>query len=126
MKRVPSEHDEQAVILAWARAMRGQYPELALLFAVPNGARTSYSQAKRLKAEGMQAGVPDLCLPVARKGWHAMYLEVKRQKGGRVSEMQRWWGERLRQEGNFVVVVRGAERGIHYLKRYLGEGTFPP
>ena len=121
----PTEHDEQRVVIAWAAASRGRYPELALLFAVPNGARTAFSVAKRLKAEGLQAGVPDLCLPVARKGWHALWIEVKRQKGGRLSEAQRWWHQALMRQGHLVVMAAGAERAIHWLERYLGVGTVP-
>src|SRR5262249_36249391 len=68
---------------------------------------------------------PDLCLPVARKGWHALYVEMKRQKGGRLSADQRWWHWRLREQGNFVVTVAGAERGIEWVERYLGAGTLP-
>src|SRR5262249_19099024 len=59
---MPSEHDEQVAILAWARAMQGQHPELTLLHASQAGARVSWKQAKKLKAEGMESGVPDLHL----------------------------------------------------------------
>ena len=76
----PTEHEEQVAVCTWARAMQGRFPALGVLFAVPNGARTSFSVAKRLKAEGVQAGIPDLCLPVARKGFHACYVELKRLK----------------------------------------------
>jgi len=32
-----SEHDEQATLFRWALFARPRYPELALLFAIPNG-----------------------------------------------------------------------------------------
>src|SRR5262245_64718583 len=49
-----------------------------LCFAIPNGGARDVITAGRLKAEGVRAGVPDVCLPVARAGYHGLFLEVKR------------------------------------------------
>lgn len=115
----PTEYEEQAAVIEWAHAMRGRWPELDLLYAIPNGARTSWTVAKRLKKTGMKAGVPDLCLPVARGAWHACYLEIKRKKHGRLNGVQRAWISRLTRERNYVVVCSGAEWAIHHLSAYL-------
>src|SRR5262245_17002036 len=37
--------------------------------------------AKKLKSEGVMAGVADLCLPAARRGYHGLYLEMKSEEG---------------------------------------------
>lgn len=58
---MPSEHDAQVAIFTWARMSETRLPALQLLFAVPNGARVSIGHARKLKAEGLKAGVPDIC-----------------------------------------------------------------
>ena len=120
----PLEHHEQVAVIEWADGMVGRYPELALLYAVPNGARTSIGTAKKLKAEGLRAGVPDLVLPVARgidhtSAYHGLYVELKRIKGGTVSPEQRGLHEALRAQGYRVVVARGAAEAIAAITQYL-------
>lgn len=62
-----SESEEQICLFRWAQWACGKYPELKLLFHVPNeGKRSAYTGA-RMRSEGLRAGVPDLCLPVAKK-----------------------------------------------------------
>ena len=36
------------------------------MFRIPNGGSRHPAEAARLKAQGVKAGVPDLCIPVAR------------------------------------------------------------
>src|SRR5262245_37567635 len=124
----PTEHAEQVAVRTWARLRAQTYPELDLLFAVPNGARVQWTQAKRLKAEGLAAGVPVFCLPVARGQYHGLFIGMKRQHGGVLSPMQRWWGTQLRAQGYLVIVAHGADRAIAWLEGYLrmgmgGKGT---
>ena len=103
--------------------MRAKWPDLDLLYAIPNGARTTMGVAKKLRAEGLKRGVPDLCLPVSRGGYHALYIEMKRQKLGQLSPEQRRWGDLLRAKGNLVVVAKGADRATELLAAYLA-GTY--
>jgi hypothetical protein len=49
---------------------------LKLLYAVPNGGDRNLRVPRKLKAEGVMAGVADLCLPAARRGYHGLYLEI--------------------------------------------------
>ena len=63
-----SEHQEQAALFRWAWFAQVKHPALALLYAIPNGGHRHKAVAARMKAEGVKAGVPDLCLPVARGG----------------------------------------------------------
>lgn len=123
-KAVPSEHMEQVAVMRWADLMTGRYPELALLYAIPNGARTSIGTARKLKAEGLKSGVPDLCLPVWRaidhtSVWHGLYVELKRQRGGTVSPEQRAWHEALRGQGYRVEICKGAVAAIATITAYL-------
>ena len=63
-----SEHQEQKALIQWARLNQQRFPELDLLFAIPNGGLRNIRVARKLKSEGVKPGVSDLFLPVARKG----------------------------------------------------------
>lgn len=106
------------VVVAWARWKRVNYPALWLLHATPNAAKRSKKLAAMMLAEGLRSGVPDLHLPVARCGYHSLYIEMKTEKG-KTSADQDWWIQRLRAEGNMVNVCRSAEAGCRTLADYL-------
>lgn len=107
------------MLFEWAELRQAIYPELALLFHVPNGSSKSRYQAIKFKREGLKAGVPDLCLPVARQGYHALYIEMKRTEGGRLSNAQKWWLESLQKQGNKAVVCKGFEEAVSVIEDYL-------
>lgn len=115
----PTEEQEQAAVIEWAILMEKQAPELALLFHIPNGAERHPAVAAKLKKQGVKPGVPDLFLPVARGTAHGLYVEMKRQKGGRVSEDQKAWMEALTQQGYVCVVAHGAEEACDVIWQYL-------
>jgi len=118
---VPSEHEEQAVLIYWASVMaKNQIPELKLLFAIPNGGLRDKVVAAKLQAEGVKPGVPDLMLPVARHGFHGLYIEMKRISGGRVSDEQKFWHAALIGQGYCVVVCEGAVEAMAAINNYLG------
>mgnify|MGYP000943579219 FL=1 len=121
----PHEHDEQAALFAWAAANEGRYPELALLFAIPNGGHRHPAVAAQLKAEGVRPGVPDVFLPAVRPGpdgrvWGGLFVEMKRadHSNGPTSE-QRLWLERLRNAGYMAAVAYGAAEAIAVIENYL-------
>ena len=95
-----SEHLEQVRLVSW---FRRQYPDTRIL-AIPNGGGRSASQGAALKAEGVQAGVPDLCVPE----W-LLWIEMKREAGGVVSPVQRDWIQYLESIGHRVIVGKGFE-----------------
>lgn len=82
----PNESVEQQCLFRWAEFASGKYPELRLMYHIPNGGARSKATAGRLKAEGVKAGVPDICLPVSRDGYHGLYIELKRERGGKISQ----------------------------------------
>ena len=116
---VPTESEEQCMLFERADVQRTKWPELDLLFHIPNGSSKSKYQAVKFKREGLKAGVPDLCLPVARQGYHALYIEMKRTKGGRLSDAQKWWLENLHAQGNKAVVCNGFEEAANVIEDYL-------
>ena len=76
-------------------------------------------EAMYLKASGVRPGVPDICLPCARGGYHALYIELKRRKNGQVRPTQREMILRLEALGNAAVVCRGADEAIRTIEWYL-------
>ena len=69
----------------------------------------------------MKPGVPDLCLPVARGGYHGLYIELKRAVGGILSDEQKWWIDELKSQGYAAIVCHGAEEAIRTIKEYLSK-----
>ena len=118
---MPTEAEEQATLFSWAAMNSGKRPELRLLFHIPNGGMRSKSEAARFKAEGVKPGVPDLFLPVARGPWHGLFIELKRQKGGRISEAQSKWIDALLKAGYLTVVACGWHEAAEYIEEYLKE-----
>ena len=116
---VPTEAEEQITLFEWARLQRGKYPELTLLYHVPNGGSRNKAEAGRLRAEGVKAGVPDLCLPVPRGRFHGLYNELKRRRGGRVDELQVAWKEELMKQGYSVALCKGWEAAAEVILNYL-------
>lgn len=108
-----TEADEQIAVVQYCQ-IKG-----VPVYSIPNEAQRSYAMANRLKSMGMQPGIPDLCIPVARGGYHSLYIEMK-AKGGRVSAMQEGWIGRLRAEGMCAYVCYGADAAIDLIKRYMG------
>lgn len=118
----PEEEVEQTCLFRWAAYSLGAHPELRLLHAIPNGGKRSKSEAARMKAAGVKAGVPDMFLPVARGGSHGLYIELKRIKGGRVSAEQLAWMEELTREGYTCAVCHGWEEARKVIQTYLRGG----
>jgi hypothetical protein len=60
-------------------------------------------------------------LPVARGGYHGLFIEMKRQKGGTVSPTQRDWIEYLLAQGYQAVVCRGFDAAREVIEQYLDQ-----
>ena len=116
---IPTESQEQKWLFEWKFYARRTYPELALLHAIPNGGFRNKVTAARLKAEGVCPGVPDLCLPVPRGGFYGLYIELKRRKGGKLSDDQAAWIRDLGRQGYCVKVCRGWEEAKDVIIGYL-------
>lgn len=115
-----SEHEEQVALFRWAEFARARWPELALLFAIPNGGERHPAVAAKLKAEGVKRGVPDICLPVACGVFHGLYVELK-SATGRASGEQRGWIDALRVQGYRAEVCRGWLQARDVIMDYLDE-----
>ena len=117
----PSEEEEQATLFNWARMQEGKYPELKLMFHIPNGGLRSKTEAARLKKQGVKAGVPDIFLPCARGKFHGLFIELKRLTGGQVSKQQKEWSYKLTMAGYAVFVCHGWQEASRVIMTYLEE-----
>lgn len=107
------------------------YPDYrwSLLYAIPNGGKRSTVTSSRLKATGVKPGFPDVGLPVARGGFHGLYIELKRRKvmgkrgrlvgGGTTQSEQETWHIKLQNEGYFVTTSYGWEDAVSDIQQYL-------
>ena len=104
-------------------------PEFRLLHAIPNeqaggwkvnkkGQRYNPSAKARHK-EGMKSGVPDVSLPVPRRGYHGMFVEMKYGRNY-LSKEQTEWCAALVEQGYRVDVCYSAEDAFRALCDYLG------
>ena len=110
LKISPSEHSEQVGFINW---FRSQYPEI-LIFAIPNGEKRAISVAKRLKAEGVVRGVPDLYVPA----WN-LWIEMKRVSGGRLSTDQKQMISYLENIGHTVIIGKGATDASQNIRKFM-------
>lgn len=118
--KVHRGHPESSLQIACVRWFRTQYPWPHYLIAsAPNGGFRNPLEAEILKAEGVWSGMPDLYIPMARKGYHALYIEMKAGKAGRVSQNQKETMGFLTREGAKCVVCRDFESFVKEVNDYL-------
>ena len=87
-----------------------------LIFAIPNGEKRAITVAKRLKAEGVVRGIPDLFIPQ----W-TLWVEMKRISGGRLSTEQKAMIQYLEGIGQKVIVAKGAADASKQILEHLKE-----
>lgn len=119
MSMVPTEAQEQIWLFKWAEIASMRWPELETMFHIPNGGKRGAIEAARFKAQGVRAGVPDIFLPAPRGRYHGLFIELKRQTGGRVSEAQREMIQALRMRGYCVEVCKGYHEAADLIEKYL-------
>jgi hypothetical protein len=89
-----------------------------ILYAVPNGGHRNVIVAAKMKAEGVLSGVPDLCLPVARKGFHGLYIELKAGKN-KTTPNQKQVMKQLIAEGYKCAVCYSLDEFISVVNDYI-------
>lgn len=129
VKHGSPEHDAQVEVFQWAELMSNKYEELKLLMAIPNGASYGggggrWNIAKRMKAEGVRSGVPDIFLPIpvvfpaeglVKAG---CWIEMKAGKN-KLTPEQTWWMDRLSEYGYRTAICYSAKEAITALSEYL-------
>jgi hypothetical protein len=120
------EDDHQLALFRWARMHTmpcgekvGEY-----LYAIPNGGNRNPREGARLKAQGVKAGVSDIHLPIASRGFHGLWIELKAPKtgsapAGKVQPSQLEWIEKMTKKGHLAVVCWGWQAAADTIKNYL-------
>jgi hypothetical protein len=116
----------------WARVSLYRLGNVALdqvIIHIPNGAylgrdpRTRATVMAKLKRQGLRPGCFDYLVPVPtlKSGdyFPGLWLELKRTKGGMISEDQRLFGEIMGSLGWAVAVAQGAEGAWAAVTDYL-------
>lgn len=83
IKKYPIEDEEQIAFINWFKTKYKDY----LIFSVPNGGSRNKIEASKLKKTGLLSGIPDLIILMPNK--EVLFLEMKRQKGGALSIVQK-------------------------------------
>lgn len=112
--RKTEDGEQQAVI---------EYCDLAdiPIVHIPNeGKRTAFYAAK-LKAVGLKKGFPDLFIPKAKKGFHGLFIELKRDKHSYPTKEQLGWICYLNRAGYKATISYGATAAIKEIQEYFKE-----
>lgn len=117
--KTPTEHEEQVHLMTWARLNAWKYPALKRLIAIPNGGLRNQVVAIKLRQEGVKPGVSDLFLAHPQGAYAGMWLELKRAKGGRVTQNQKDWITDMLAAGYWAMVCHGWDQAREALIEYL-------
>lgn len=110
------EHDIQVALMRWMRLQHRKAYKVT--YATPNAAKRTPRQGAYMKAEGLKSGVPDICIPIPRKGFGALYIELKRE-GGKLTDNQAEWLDNLNEAGNMAVLCVGFDAAKDTINSYL-------
>lgn len=125
-----TEHAHQAALFCWANQSKNVYPELMLMFAIPNGGERNKIVASRLKVEGVKSGALDVFLPVARMRpdnecnylhnvYHGLFIEMKKPNVGRLSVEQHLFAQQMQGQGYPCAACWNWHTAMHVIVNYL-------
>ena len=119
----PTEYEEQCVFFD---LLRLKHPEIyAVSWSHVDGAwhgrdkKVAQTVASKQKKAGAKVGVPDIVINVARGKFHGLYIEMKRQVRGVVSDEQKEMLRLLSDQGYACFVAKGADAAMLAVERYL-------
>ena len=112
-------HEEENTQIQCVRWFAYAYPRLStLLHHSPNGGRRNAIEAARFKAMGTRRGFPDLILLCPSNGYHALFVEMKTEKG-RLMPSQRMYRRAVEEMGYKYVVCRSFDDFRNEIREYL-------
>lgn len=124
------KHEESRMQQSCVSWFRLQYRQFRfLLFAIPNGSKLAGNQTqraiqgKRLKAEGLVAGVSDLFLSVPSGDLAGLYMEAKTETG-RQSDSQKEFEAAVLEAGYGYCIFRSLPDFQSKVKSYLENGSY--
>ena len=127
------EYHEQVKLINWCIANKDNelLPNIDRIFSIPNGAHVSKAQRGKLVAEGMRAGVSDMFLPVPRRKFFGLWIEMKAPaivdaKGkqvkpkGATKKNQKEWLSSMSELGYACIIVYGRDEAVSAILNYYG------
>jgi hypothetical protein len=115
-----SESQIQQSCIRWFQVTHPQLWKDGVLFHIANERKCTQWQGRKLKLEGVVKGVADLCLAVARKGFNALYIEMKKP-GSYQEKEQKEWQSGVEKHGNRYVVCKSLDEFEKIVTDYLKE-----
>ena len=112
-KTCHTEAEEQIAVADYLRARR------VFFHHSPNEGKNEVQYIVKQKRLGMRVGFPDIIIFEPRGNYHGLAIELKREKGGRVSEAQKECLDELNARGYLAVVCRGFTEAKDVIDRYL-------
>ena len=109
------EFHEQCAVVDW---LLRQYPDTLMTIA-PNGIQLTMLQGVRFKRMGYLAGTADILIFEPRGRYHGLFIEMKRPKGGVVSDKQKEFLQRANERGYYAVVCCGFEEAKKVIDDYF-------
>lgn len=118
-EQILREEQEQIRLAVWLKKMGIRFAASA------NGGKRNWLEGAKLKRMGVSAGFPDIFIPLSCGHYHGLFLEIKRSKGGKVSDAQIDWLTYLQGGGYRAEVAHGFEQAKALVLQYLSLGSFP-
>jgi len=117
---VASETDECIAFVDWTKYVRYRgEPLFERLVKIPNERGKSGAHIAILQRMGLRNGFPDYKLLVPLPPYAGLFLEAKRERGGRVDPEQESWRCKLIEFGYFAEICAGAGELIDAVRRYM-------
>ena len=127
---LPTEQQECELLFQWAHVTKFQGTRLSeLLIMIPNGAYLGADARQRaitmakLKRSGFKAGVFDYLLPIPSRPLLSpgLWVEMKRQKLGVVSDDQLKFMTLMQRLGWMTTICKGFDHAQQSITKYLSQ-----
>lgn len=112
---VTTEDDEQAAVITYCELLH-----LPVLH-IPNEGKRSYQYGAKMKRLGLQKGFPDLFFPQAKRGYHGLMIEMKRDRRAKATIEQISWLSYLEQAGYCAKICHGFDEAKKVIDFYFGK-----
>lgn len=113
----PTEDQEQRIVAQFLDLIGFRWSH------TPNEGKRNVINGARLKAAGMKRGCPDILIfdRPPDSDYVGVAIELKRQKGGRLSDEQREWLDALSDRGWLARCCKGADEAIKFVREVYGK-----
>lgn len=109
------EHIEQVAFINWFNRVE-KFRDL-IVFSIPNGGKRGFKTAVKLKKEGALSGVADL--QILLPNGKTVFIEMKKEKGGKLSPQQLDFIDKSQSLGHTVIVAHGCNDASKQFIDYL-------